>query len=242
MPCIDAIRSLRRRAVAGIGAVDGGRGEGGGMLRYFILGLFRSGQAYYGYALMKEYRERAGMWVSSAVFYPELQRLVAEGWIEKAGGADADPRRACYAITDAGAATFDAWLAAPLDAADLQPEDDISARALFLAEVAPREVEAQLDRWRQELRFCSKMLDRAREHGCGAAARGDGEFLLPLEVLFARRLKQIAADLDFVDRFQAKFSEWSRTAAGASAQGPRSRPVSQEEEPASFVAEREPEF
>jgi DNA-binding PadR family transcriptional regulator len=212
-------------------------GERGGMLRYFILGLFRSGRAYYGYALMKEYRERAGVRVSSALFYPELQRLIADGWIERTGRPDADPRRACYAITGAGAAAFDAWLGEPVDAVELYPEDELSARALFIAEAAPQEVGKQLDRWREELWFCGKMLERAREHVRAAAARDDEEFRLPLEVLFAKRLKHVAADLDFVDRFRATHAEWRRAAGAVEPRPPRRPDAVQDEKGASVIAE-----
>jgi DNA-binding PadR family transcriptional regulator len=211
------------------------------MFRYFILGLFRSGRAYHGYALMKEYRERAGVQASSATFYPELQRLIADGWIERTGRPDADPRRACYAITGAGVAAFDAWLRQRVDTGELYPEDELSARALFIAEAAPQEVGKQLDRWREELWFCGKMLERAREHVRGAAARDDEEFRLPLEVLFAKRLKHVAADLDFVGRFRLTHAEWCRAVAGGPPQTPAGGPGTHDEEGAPIVAETEGE-
>jgi DNA-binding PadR family transcriptional regulator len=178
------------------------------MFRFLILGLFRKGRVHHGYALMKAYRELCGVQISTGSFYRELQRLVSEGWItptDDPGGAD--PRRACYTITAAGAIAFDVWLAERVDVGDAYVEDDFSARALFIGNAGPGVVGSMLDRWREELWFHGKLLERARERIAGSTRRR--EDLLPIDVFVARRLKHIAADLQFVDEFSAAYENWS---------------------------------
>ena len=70
------------------------------MFRYLILGLLRIRDRMHGYALVKEYRERSGMEVSTGNFYRELQRLVVDGLIRSAANPpEADARRTPYEIT-----------------------------------------------------------------------------------------------------------------------------------------------
>ena len=88
--------------------------------RYLVLGLLRHGEPRHGYALMKEYQEHTGLRLSTGNFYRELQRLSVEGLVRTASNPEgADPRRAPYRITEAGAA-FDAAHA-------IDPADPIAA-------------------------------------------------------------------------------------------------------------------
>jgi DNA-binding PadR family transcriptional regulator len=180
------------------------------MFRYLVLGLLRSGGARHGYALMKEYRERAGIQVSTGNFYRELARLVAEGLVQTVGRSPGtDPRRAPYEVTPAGIAAFDAWLHAPLGPLIAAQDDGLSARAVFLADVAPEAVPGVLDRWQEELWLKGKMLERAREDALKAAA-GDGRPVRALPLLLARRLRHVAADLEFLDEFRASVARSPR--------------------------------
>lgn len=54
------------------------------MFRFLVLGLLRGGGSFHGYALMKEYRERSGLQLSTGNFglapvaqTPELSRCAA---------------------------------------------------------------------------------------------------------------------------------------------------------------------
>jgi DNA-binding PadR family transcriptional regulator len=154
------------------------------MFRYLVLGLLRSGGALHGYALMKVYRERSGVQISTGNFYRELQRLAMEGLVRTAANPDgADPRRAPYEITDAGIMAFDSWLSRN-QAAIGQYDDELSARALFISEADAALVRQVLERWQEELWLRSKMFERLREtvltqpaaagsaRSQGAAARG----------------------------------------------------------------------
>jgi DNA-binding PadR family transcriptional regulator len=122
------------------------------MFRYLVLGLLRRGEPLHGYALMKEYRERAGVQISTGSFYRELARLVTEGLVRTASNPPgSDPRRAPYEITDLGATSFDAWFSEPLGTDAGPHEDGLSARAVFLAEAGPAAARPALERWYDEL-------------------------------------------------------------------------------------------
>lgn len=190
------------------------------MFRFLVLGLLRKGEPRHGYAMMKEYRERAGVQVSTGNFYRELQRLVTEGLVRTASNPPGtDPRRAPYEITEAGAAAFDAWLAEP--AGGGAHDDALSARAVFLAEAGPSVAGRALDRWQEELWLRGRMLERARqvartrepEHGATDAFE-------VLSLLLARRLKHVAADLEFLEEFRAAYRRWAASLNGQRAKPP----------------------
>jgi DNA-binding PadR family transcriptional regulator len=179
------------------------------MFRYLVLGLLRSGASFHGYALMKEYRERSGLQLSTGNFYRELQRLVGEGLVQTVmNPAAADPRRAPYEITDAGSVAFDAWLAGPPGSGIGRYQDELSSRALFLANADPDVARALLETWKEELWIRSK----AHERACGVARAQLSDrnarsfFALPL--LLARSMKHVAADLQFLDEFAAAYEDW----------------------------------
>ena len=140
------------------------------MFRYLVLGLLRRGEPLHGYALMKEYRERAGVQISTGSFYRELARLVTEGLVRTASNPPgSDPRRAPYEVTDLGASAFDAWFSEPLGSDAGPHEDGLSARAVFLAEAGPAAARPALERWYDELWQRGKALEREREIALRAA-------------------------------------------------------------------------
>ena len=179
------------------------------MFRYMVLGLLRNGDKLHGYALMKEYKARSGLQISTGNFYRELQRLAAEGLVRAVTNPDgADPRRAPYEITDAGAAAFDAWLSGPNATALGQYDDELSTRALFVAGAEPVVTRKILERWQEELWIRSKTLERARESTLTSPAGNAARRFNALLHLQARRLKHIAADLDFVEELRSAYEEW----------------------------------
>jgi DNA-binding PadR family transcriptional regulator len=167
------------------------------MFRYLVLGLLRSGAPLHGYALIKAYRERSGIMISNGNFYRELRGLVREGLVRTATNPEgADERRAPYEITETGAEVCDEWLATPGNAVCAQYDDDLSLRGLFLGDVERDVARQMLDSWRDELWLKGKLLERERQ---GALQRpGDGH-LDALGMLLTRRLKHIAADLEFLE-------------------------------------------
>jgi DNA-binding PadR family transcriptional regulator len=177
------------------------------MFRFLVLGLLRGGAHLHGYALVKEYRERSGAEVSTGNFYRELQRLVFEGLIRAADNPpDADARRTPYAITELGIEAFDEWFTSR-DAADgAFSEDDLSARSLFVADADPAMVTVVLDRLEENLWYCGKTIERARQLALARAAAPTRFDVLSL--LLARRLKRVAADLEFLEEVRAAYIHW----------------------------------
>jgi DNA-binding PadR family transcriptional regulator len=176
------------------------------MFRFLILGLLQRPRLH-GYALVKTYRERSGVEVSTGNFYRELQRLVLDGLIRSADNPpQADARRTPYEITSVGIEVFDEWFAARDAASAAASEDDISARALFMADADPAVVAALLEHMEENLWFAGKSLERVRQlllHRQNDATQFD---VLPL--LLIRRLKRVAADLEFLQEFQSAYAEW----------------------------------
>ena len=177
------------------------------MFRFLILGLLRNGTRLHGYALVKEYRERSGSEVSTGNFYRELQRLVVDGLIRSAANPpEADARRTPYEITDVGASLFDEWFTARDAAGGAFSEDDISARALFMADSDPTVVAGLLEHMEENLWFAGKTLERSRQLLLNRSDQPGRFDVLPL--LLARRLKRVAADLEFLEEFQATYAQW----------------------------------
>jgi DNA-binding PadR family transcriptional regulator len=178
------------------------------MFRYLVLGLLRDGQRRHGYAVMKAYRERSGLQVNTGSFYRQLQRLVAEGLIQTvANPADADPRRAPYEITETGEACFDAWLSGPTGAGVGRYEDELSSRAMFLADAEPDIVLRLLDSWKEELWLKSKVHERARSTLAPESYVPPKSFT-PLPLLLARNMKHVTADIEFLEELSSAYTKW----------------------------------
>lgn len=187
------------------------------MFRHLVLGLLRDGQSRHGYELTTEHQRRTGSSVSTGNFYRELQRLAVEGMIEtSANPPDADGRRIPYQITEEGCREFDRWLLTPC-----AQDSDLSERLLF-CERLPRELLGRImDWWEEELWMRSKALARAREE---ALKRDTGESYDPLPLLLARRMKLIAAELEFAKEFRLDLDAWhARQSAAAESGGGRGR-------------------
>ena len=177
------------------------------MFRYLILGLLRNGARLHGYALVKEYRERSGIEVSTGNFYRELQRLIVDGLIRSASNPpDADARRTPYEITELGISVFDDWFTAPDAAGGIIPEDDLSSRALFMADADTALVTALLEHMEENLWFAGKTLERSRQILLTRTKHADRLDVLPL--LLTRRLKRLAADLEFLEDFETLYAQW----------------------------------
>jgi DNA-binding PadR family transcriptional regulator len=171
--------------------------------RYLVLGLLRDGESRHGYALMKEYQEHTGLRLSTGNFYRELQRLSVEGLVRTASNPEgADPRRAPYRITEAGAAAFEAWLTGPGGLVLDDYQDELAFRALFISEADAVVTSKVLDRWQQALWISGKILEREREAALAQSANGR-HASRTLALLIGRRLKHLAADVEFLDEFRA---------------------------------------
>ena len=183
------------------------------MLRHLILGLLRDGAPRHGYALMKEYRERAGFQISVGNFYRELQRLLSAGWVRATENpTGADPRRAPYQITAAGATAFDDWVASSsVDMAGEQ-HDDLAMRAFLIVKSGGNRAVDVLDQWQEELAMRRRLMERAREAAATRGA-GDGGSFAALQLLLARRLRQVSADLEFVEEVRSAYRVWLEEAA-----------------------------
>jgi DNA-binding PadR family transcriptional regulator len=196
------------------------------MFRYLVLGLLRSGGSFHGYALMKEYRQRSGLQLSTGNFYRELQRLVGEGLVRTvANPADADPRRAPYEITEAGSFAFDAWLSGPPRSGVGRYEDELSSRVLFLANADPAVARALLESWKEDFWIRSKVHERTR--GAARAQRPDehATSFSPLPLLLARNIKHIAADLEFLDELAEAYEQWLVSSHPVARKRPMRTPV-----------------
>jgi DNA-binding PadR family transcriptional regulator len=171
------------------------------------LGLLKDGRPQHGYALMKSYQLRSGLRISTANFYREFQRLVAEGLVRTAANPPgADVRRSPYEITDEGREAFRVWIDSGAGNGFGNYEDEISARALFLTDIEPAVSTRQLNRWEEELWIKTKVLEREREEALSinpSSAEGD-----VLALLISRRLAHIAADLDFVRSYRKAREAW----------------------------------
>lgn len=177
------------------------------MFRFLVMGLLRGGASMHGYALVKEYRERSGADVSTGNFYRELQRLVGEGLIRAADNPpDADARRTPYELTELGTNVFDEWFTSRDAAGGTFSEDDLSARALFMTNAEPALVTSVLERLEENLWFTGKSVERARQLAL-AQPPAPGRFNV-LSVLLARRLKRIAADLEFLEEIRAAYVQY----------------------------------
>ena len=171
--------------------------------RYLVLGLLRDGEPRHGYALMKEYKEQTGLRLSTGNFYRELQRLALEGLVRNVDNPEgADPRRAPYRITEAGTGAFQAWVTGPDGPTVSDYQDELASRALFIPEADPTVASKVLDRWQQALWIDGKILERQREAALAHSLNGrHGSRTLAL--LIGRRLKHIAADVEFLEEFRA---------------------------------------
>ncbi len=207
------------------------------MFRYLVLGLLRSGEPQHGYSIMKGYEERTGVKMSSGNFYRELIRLTIDGMVRfTENPSDSDPRRAPYVITDEGKAAFDEWLA-DLDRIRVGPEacDDVVGRAMFFGVADPNTVRGLINHWVEELWYKTKDTERSRD----AVLTAEDEVPFPVRsLLLARRLKHMAADIEFLTELGETYEQWISTRGEAG--GVVSRGNSSSFEPKLSLAPRRP--
>jgi DNA-binding PadR family transcriptional regulator len=174
------------------------------MFRHLVLGLLRDGQPRHGYELTTEYGRRSAISVNTGNFYRELQKLAAEALVTtRENPPEADARRIPYQITEQGRREFDEWLTSPC-----QDQADLSERLLFIDLVPPDARARIFEWWEEELWMRSKALARAREE---ALRLGDSSARLdPLPLLLLRRMKLIAAELEFIKEFRTEYEAWQR--------------------------------
>lgn len=188
------------------------------MFRYLVLGLLRDGQPRHGWALRSAYRDRAGVEINSGSFYRELQRLVADRLVRVADSAEEDARRTPYVILDAGRSAFDRWLASRLAAVEPAADDEVGCRAAFLFEGDRDRMRAALSEWQEQLWIAGKTLERERLDAADLPG-GDSARAAILSLLLARRIRHVAADLEFVAEAGSLFDRFREADAGVDSPG-----------------------
>ncbi len=197
------------------------------MFRYVVLGLLHAGAQHHGYALMKAYRDRFGVNISTGNFYRDLQRLVAEGLVRTVEReSHDDPRRAPYQITDAGRALFLRWFVnATAVFTTSGHEDQFAVRLAFLADVAPDDARRVLDFFQDELWGRAKSLERTRDATLAERERTGRDDFPVLALMLDRRIRRVAAEIAFLDAVRSTYDEWvsrkSRLSPPAPAEGAR---------------------
>jgi DNA-binding PadR family transcriptional regulator len=195
------------------------------MQSHLILGLLRDGRLRHGYELIIEYKARSGIRVSAGSFYRELGRLTAHRLVETGDNPpEADSRRIPYRITDRGRSEFDGWLVRPTT-----PNNELEAWLLFVDRI-PNDIREHLfERLQENLWMRSKVLTRARDDALTERKRVGYD---PLPALLSRRLKQVAAELEFLQEFRTDLdvslgrlrqSDTTATAISGRDVGPRGR-------------------
>lgn len=191
------------------------------MFSHVILGLLRDGQQRHGYELTMQYRLRSGNMVGPGSFYRELTRLLQAGLVQTGvNPPGADARRIPYEITERARQSFDRWLTAPT-----RDQEDIESWLLFVHLVERAVRDEILDRYRDDLWMRNKLLTRTRDDAL-RVQREQPEGYSPLPVIIARQIKQVSAELDFVDEFRAFLADADAGADSAGrADGSAPRPA-----------------
>lgn len=186
------------RSWGGRGGPDG-EAESTRMFLHLILGLLRDGKARHGYKLISEYKVHSGNLTHPGNFYRELAKLASEGLVESGlNQPNADPRQIPYQITDTGRAEFDRWLRSPST-----PDEELSGWLLFADLLPPDVLNASLSRLEEQLWLLTKSLARARADAAEAARLNGSEGRYnPALALLLRRLKQVTAELEFLEEFR----------------------------------------
>lgn len=180
------------------------------MFRYLVLGLLRDGRPRHGWALRNEYRARTGVEINSGSFYRELQRLVADRLVRLADVVEEDARRTPYVILDAGRSAFDRWIASRLATVEPSADDEVACRTVFLAGGDRERMRSALSEWQEQLWIAGKTLERERLDAGEEGAEEPGRREV-LSLLLARRIRHVAADLEFVAEAAVLLERWSES-------------------------------
>lgn len=190
------------------------------MFRHQLLGLLRDGNAYHGYALVKEYVRRTGVETNTGYAYRDLQKLVEDGLVEIVENAKgADRRRRPYRITDAGRECFDDWFS-DIPQVTLGPDGELAARAIFFDEIDDDLVRTVVERWRLDLDLLRKQLEQQIEF---PRTRGTSRTLTTIQ---RRRKRLVEAELGFIDDLLAEHT--AADSSGAPPAGDGSEPDSKD--------------
>jgi len=172
------------------------------MFRHQLLGLLRDGNAYHGYALVKEFVRRTGVDTNTGYAYRDLQKLVEDGLVEVVENAKgADRRRRPYQITEAGRVCFEEWFS-DLPQVAMGPDGELAARAIFFDEVERDASELVIERWRQGLDLLRKKIQQQIDF---PPTKGGNSRVL--EMIQRRRKRLVEAELRFLDDLQASAKE-----------------------------------
>jgi DNA-binding PadR family transcriptional regulator len=168
------------------------------MFYHLILGLLRDGRARHGYDLMREYRAKAGQSVNPGNFYRECNKLLSTALITPdAKPPEADARRIPYRITPGGCRDFDDWLTQPSTLGS-----NLSTWLIFADMLPASERLRLIGHMQAELWVESKKLTAARERLAARSRPFPSPTYQPAALLALRRIKQIAADLEFLQELR----------------------------------------
>jgi DNA-binding PadR family transcriptional regulator len=182
------------------------------MQSHLILGLLRDGRPRHGYELVSDYQRRSGVQVSAGSFYRELARLATDRLLAMGvNPPNADARRIPYHITERGKREFDEWLVRPCTV-----QGEFEAWLLFVDRIAIDVRERLLERKQEDLWLRGKTLTRRRDDALAARRerRDDPEAYDPLPILLTRRIKQVAAELEFVKEVRLQMPSGLAAAEG----------------------------
>jgi DNA-binding PadR family transcriptional regulator len=195
------------------------------MLRYVLLGLLADGKPAHGYALMKAYTERAGVRLSIGNVYRELQRLMAEQFIVTvANPAGADPRRAPYAITDAGREALNDWLSQPAHLLTRSQPDELSHRLALIGDMDIELAAHFLDELHDELWQRAKFVEHERASADRREREREGmPILATLGILLGRQARHLAADIEIVAEMRSTLAAFRKRHGRISAAAPPER-------------------
>ena len=84
-------------------------------------------------------------------------------------------------------------------------EDELSSRAMFLADAEPSVVLRLLEAWKEELWLRSKVHERARFALATGNDTSDLKSFAALPLLLARNLKHVTADIEFLDELSSAY-------------------------------------
>jgi hypothetical protein len=101
------------------------------------------------------------------------------------------------------------WLSGPTGAGVGRYEDELSSRAMFLADAEPNVVLRLLDSWKEELWLKSKVHERARRSTLASESAGPSRSFTALPLLLARNLKHVTADIEFLEELSSAYRKWA---------------------------------
>jgi DNA-binding PadR family transcriptional regulator len=151
--------------------------------------------------------------VSAGSFYRELARLASSDLVATGvNPPDVDARRIPYRITERGRREFDDWLHRPSTL-----NSEFEAWLLFADRIAPELRDGLLERRQEEVWLRGKTLARARDDALAERRRRKDTCLNydPLSVLLTLRIKQVAAELDFLKELRVDVTSGLRALSDA---------------------------